>query len=1088
MARYEKFDFFSYQWSHEDEETNEGLQTIIRVYGFNERNESVYMRIEDFQIPLYLELPEDIEWNESKIRLVCNRLQSLNPRKSLQPKVLMYEEKHRSYYAYVEKIKNPGKEGIKYTKKKFPYLLSLFMSSKACDLFVSQLRKDIIITGMGRIKIKPHAYERTITPVLKLIGIRQLPSSGWMHCKGIKLKGTERESTRKHEYAVSFQDLIAHSEEESMKMPIVLPKVMSFDNEANSTYMSSMPKAERPGDKTFQIGYTMLYPATQGRPKKYKKVLLTLGKCDPIEDVTIKECRTEADLMVQLTKDMVEEDPEVVIGFNILGWDINYMIDRCKKHCRCLGEFDMMGCIEGRHSPEEKISWGSSAYGKQEFSYLNAEGRLFIDLLPYIKRNYKLPNYRLETICEEFLKTNKDPLKPKDIFKLYREFKPEGLATIGKYCVQDSYVTLLLYEKLLVWFDLSESAATNHVPMFDMFTKGQQIKMYAQVYSYCFHNDIVIESNAYVAKEDEHYKGAYVSEPIKGLYNRVVPFDFASLYPSIMRAYNIDYSKLVIDESIPDEDCHVMEWEEHEYCSSKGCPKDIFKGKKPPKLKDGTTKCICAKFKYRWLKHDVSGKGILPTLLESLLSARKRTRKIIAMNENDIKVFKKVLSRETMLKEYEEGWVERMKVYEEKKETVPAIEIVRSKCATITKTESGECATIRTDVELDEKERSVLKERIDALESLNTVLDRRQNAYKVNANSIYGACGAKKGYAPFLPAAMCVTFMGRTNILKVNDFVQSKYGAKVIYNDTDSAYCFFPDFEDKSVEELWAHAKMIVKEVKRIFPPELSLEFEDKIYKKFLILTKKRYVAQSMNQEGTVHSKLMKRGIVLQRRDNCKVLREVYQALIYMIFDHHTDLVKLKTLEDKRDVYTNPIVRKLLDMIVSAIDSVFRWSYVPGKDGTRLPHHIRDFVITKQVTRAANEYKNPNKLPSHVLLALKIQARGVPIGAGTRVEYVLTKNKSYKKTDTQKDKLVDIDYFLEFREVFRLSRLDYCKQFINPIDEICDVVMGIEGFVKQQWDQHIAYSKVTDRITELGRPKLLFEKVPLNNFVSFSDE
>ena len=204
-----------------------------------------------------------------------------------------------------------------------------------------------------------------------------------------------------------------------------------------------------------------------------------------------------------LTEKMREEDPEVVIGFNIIGWDFPYMIDRCKGMCRCMGEFDLMGCIQGRHAPEVEIVWGSSGAGKNKFRYLDADGRVFIDLLPYIKRSgIKLPNYRLETICEEFLKTNKDPLKSKDIFRAWRKHlasldNPDNaqlraeasaeLTKVGKYCVQDSYVCILLYEELNVWAGLTESATVNQVPIFDMFTKGQQIKMYSQVYRYGFH-------------------------------------------------------------------------------------------------------------------------------------------------------------------------------------------------------------------------------------------------------------------------------------------------------------------------------------------------------------------------------------------------------------------------------------------------------------------------------------------------------------------------------------------------------------------------------------------------------------------------
>jgi len=1564
MSRFTSFNIFPYQWSFKDEDTNRGLQTIIRCYGWNEKNESVYIRIEDPIIPLFVELSNQYEWDDNMITTACNSMYAMIYRKDMKPVSICAEWKHKSYYAHV--VKNMDKNStFKYSMKKFPFLMVSFPSMKARDNFVIMLRKEINVPGMGKLKFKTHTFGQTITPVYDLLAMKHLPPASWIKCKGIRLTGTETESTRKHEYAISYKDMKAMSEEEVLKMPIVLPTVMSFDNEMNSTFISSMPKAKRPGDKTFQIGYVVMKPPKDGKPKYYKKVLISLGNPDPIDDVIVKKCKTEADVMIQLSKDMVEEDPEVVIGFNIFKWDIPYMIERCKDMCHCLSEFDVMGCLEGHHAQEETIRWSSSAYGKQDYLFLNAEGRLFIDMLPFVQKNYKLPNYRLETICEEFLKTNKDPLKPKDIFRCYRTFSPSSLALVGKYCVQDAYVTLLLYEKLQTWFTLTESAVVNCVPIFDMLARGQQIKLFAALYRYGFEHNIVIESNGFIADDKYKFQGAFVSEPIKGLYDMVVPLDFCvdgdalitlangsskrlkdfqddsttlliscdeknmlqydtafplvpkgkketvkvwcfdgstiittpdheflttegwveakdlkdkevisgitfpenpkeadeekwflkidsleldldknrektlafcriigyllsdgsiylskkkdketacaeasfgtqydadmfvydlgmfcnklpnvrkripiagtdrsvkgttfnvsipgkfakiihaipgivigkrstqgmslpafllednvpvclireflsglyggdgtapslskrgsfttinfkwttiekyksnmqkvfeslkrmheklgievgpvktlkvkygekaikpkdleenprwnytlrmtlesisifskyvgfkyclnkmarchivalyltmcqktreqhaqvvnksiqlieekipntltrikgaptfqscldevqkqvfadepplssysfsstsdlhdersgmkrradkprkrrakcimkvedflnklgvkkwfddyviqrddekfpsmkksiiavlphkeidvydievsennnfvangfvvhncSLYPSLMMAYNIDHSKLVLDEKIPDEDCHVMVWSEHEYCK---CPKDTKPGKKPKKLKDGSDKKVCAEYKFRWLKAEVGGEGVIPILLKRVLGARKKAKAIIKVNEGEIGFLKKLITGEPFTDENREYLEKRMKTFTETKENIPALEIVREKG------EKGEYT---------KEEKIKLAKRIEQLEEINQVLSQREKAYKVNANSMYGACGAKKGYVPFLPAAMCVTFMGRTNILKVNDFIHNVKGGKVIYNDTDSAYCFFPEFKDKPAHELWAHAKQIVQEIKSIFPPPLSLEFEEKIYKKFLILTKKRYVAQSMNEEGKIDSKLMKRGIVLQRRDNCKVLRTVYQDLVLKVFEHHEELVKLKEEKDQKVIMQNKIVNELLNMIIFAIDSMFQWKY-----------GFRDFVITKQVTKEVKEYKNPNRLPSHVLLSVKMKNRGVPVGPGSRIEYLILKHKSFKKTDTQKDKIEDVNYFAEFREVFRLSYLDYLKQFINPIDEICSVVMNVDKFVKQQFDQRIKYSKVVERIKELGRPNLSF--------------
>lgn len=1124
MARYETFKFYSYHWACSDEDfKSHGTQNVIRVYGFNEHNEPVYIRIDDFNIPIFISLPTDIEWDESAVEALRGKLSSMGQRKGYMPVSLEYVERAKSHYANVEKLEHPDEKGIKYKYKKFPFLKAEFQSTKSLDGFTNMVKTDLYVPGVGCVRLKCHATERTVTPVLKFLGIKSLPSCGWMDIRGIVIGKHEKETTRKYEYSVFHEDIKPMPEEKAIHMPAINPKILSFDLEANSSVARQFPRATRPGDKIFQLSYIISTPAGYNKTedKGIKKVLLSLGNPKPIDGIVIKSFKTEADLLVQFAKDIVAEDPEVIIGFNIMGFDFTYIIDRCKHACRCLGEFDIIGCLDGKHCEVKSIKWASSGRGKQDMSYINPDGRVIIDIYPYVRKNCKLPNYRLETICDEYLKVNKDPLKAKDIFRCYRQFTPESLSLCGGYCVQDSYVVLLLFDKLNVWADLTETATVNNVPLFDVITTGEQIKMYSQVYKYCYHQNIVIESNAYQAKDDEHFKGAYVSQPIHGLHKKVVPLDFASMYPNTMRAYNFDYLKLVNDPSIPDEDCHIMEFSEHEYC---GCSKDAYPGKKAPKMKDGTTKRMCADYKYRWLKEEISGRGILPSILETSLTARAKVREYIEVLKKQVKTLNAIISGkyEGKRKELTES-VEHLTHIE-----IPIDDVVKGT--------------------LDEDQKKLIKIRIDYLLNLINILDRRQAAFKVNANSVYGACGAKKGYIPFLPIAMCVTFMGRTNINKVNEFCKSRYGATIIYNDTDSCYCRFPEFDNRPVGELWDHCLKVVAEIKSIFPKELSLEFEGKIYEDFLILTKKRYVCKSMNKDGQIDPKLFKRGVILQRRDNCAVLRQTYQLLIFKIFDFNQDIIALKELPDinqaktelvalnksvkafdkfltrKRwngrlayktfgndpdndyDEYTreeiialrdeikvkmaektitvrtrfdSPIIQKLIGLVINSIDSLFRWAYKSEETNQYVSHHPRDFTITKQITRDIDQYKDQNKLPSHVYLGLKMMRNGTPVSAGSRVEYVITADEGvdYKKTECQREKIEDIDYFIEFREILRLSYLDYCKQFINPIDELCEKVFGIKDVVKDQWNIRINYAKVVNQIKETGRPRILYPAI-----------
>ena len=356
-----------------------------------------------------------------------------------------------------------------------------------------------------------------------------------------------------------------------------------------------------------------------------------------------------------------------------------------------------------------------------------------------VKRDYKMDNYKLKTISTHFLGATKDPLSVKGIFKCYRigikhndgvysKQAKKAMGIVGKYCIMDSVLVIRLFNKLQTWIGLCEMAKTCNVPIFYLYTQGQQIKVYSQLYKYCMYHDFIVEKDGYIPKDDEHYVGATVFEPKAGVYDRVLPFDFASLYPTTIIAYNIDYSTLVNDPNIPDRKCHVMEWEDHV-----GCSHDKTVRKTKPKH------VMCCKRHFRFLKEP---KGVMPTVLENLLGARAYTRK-------QIKILKKIISEEK-INDTENECV---------KELIPNI---LNKLDNITDT--------------DKK----------SMRTLCDVLDKRQLAYKVSANSMYGAMGVTRGYLPFMPGAMATTAMGRKNIGIVAKTIPEKFGGKLIYGDTDT--------------------------------------------------------------------------------------------------------------------------------------------------------------------------------------------------------------------------------------------------------------------------------------------------------------
>jgi len=527
--------FFVYSW-HIDESEKE--VTSIRAYGLNKKNENVCIRVDDFTPYVYVQLPDGIVWNEGRAQIVCNKFDELLGQAKPIKKSLVFKKK--LYYAHIEGDK----------RKLFPFLFLSFSSLNDIRLLNSKLFKPIYISGIGMIKLKLH--ENNAPVVLQLTCAREIPTAGWIQFKG-ELVGEEEKLTNcQHEYTVKWKTMTPMKGNNT----VINPLVMSYDIEVYSTNPNKMPSASNPKDVVFQI--SLVFARNGDSEDKYEKYLLSLFEPNHEtvgEDVNLYLYENELQLLQGFTDIIQERQPNVICGYNIFTFDIPYMIDRSKFHI-ILSDFDKQGFDKYGHAKEKTISWSSSAYKNQSFQYLDAEGRLFVDLLPIVKRDYKLSDYQLKTVSTNFLGETKDPLTHKGIFKCYDLGKKGGergakaMGIVGKYCVQDSALVLKLFDKFQIWFGLTEMASICNVPVFDLFTRGQQLKVFSQVYKECMGLNVVVERDGYIPKDDEHYQGAHVFDPVPGVYDCVVPFDFASLYPSIIIAYNIDYSTLVPDESI----------------------------------------------------------------------------------------------------------------------------------------------------------------------------------------------------------------------------------------------------------------------------------------------------------------------------------------------------------------------------------------------------------------------------------------------------------------------------------------------------------------------------------------------------------
>ena len=107
-------------------------------------------------------------------------------------------------------------------------------------------------------------------------------------------------------------------------------------DEINKLFMdmnSGFPKLE--GDRVTFIGSTFM---KYGETKPYLNHCLVLGDCDEISNIEIDSCTTEQELLLKWTRLMEKENPDIIIGYNIFGFDYEFLFRRAQENM-CTTEF-----------------------------------------------------------------------------------------------------------------------------------------------------------------------------------------------------------------------------------------------------------------------------------------------------------------------------------------------------------------------------------------------------------------------------------------------------------------------------------------------------------------------------------------------------------------------------------------------------------------------------------------------------------------------------------------------------------------------------------------------------------------------------
>ena len=369
---------------------------VIKAFGRTLDGKSVYLKINSFPPHFYILLPESWSDNiEAKCDHLVRVLRSKNS--NLEHTLEKYEiVRRKKLYGF-------------YANKKFSFLRLVFTNRKAMADTARMFDNKIAMFSSSNNKlsikerfIKFDVYESNIDPYIRFIHIQNIMSCGWIKVEQENLKPNIEPNTCYYSYSVDWFNV------KPIDIPQLAPfKICSFDLECKSGD-GTFPQATREEDRIIQIGMTF---SLYGSSDITKKIMISLNTCDSIPDTDVYECKTEQELLLKFQEIVHKEDPDVLTGYNIFGFDYPYLMERAK-YLKVDSKFYYLSKLKNYKCKLIKKELSSSGLGDNKMFYVDTVGIVNIDLMKVVQRDFRLSSYKLDSVAENFFKDKISELIP----------------------------------------------------------------------------------------------------------------------------------------------------------------------------------------------------------------------------------------------------------------------------------------------------------------------------------------------------------------------------------------------------------------------------------------------------------------------------------------------------------------------------------------------------------------------------------------------------------------------------------------------------------------------------------------------------
>ena len=256
-----------------------------------------------------------------------------------------------------------------------------------------------------------------------------------------------------------------------------------------------------------------------------RKLVRIIGEEDKQLESYVYQCSSEKQLLEYFIGDIRKFDPDIIIGWNVIGFDLKILEERAKHNG--------IRFIIGRDNTLSKIILRS----KNRY-FPRITGRIVLDG-PMTLRSafYTFEDFKLESVAQELLGRGKtiqsNMNKVEEINYLFANDKSK----LAEYNLTDAELVTEIFEKVGIFDQLLTRSKLSGLYLDQL---GQMTAAFDHFYLPRIHKKGFVAPNVKDITETAHSAGGFVFDPKPGLYENVFVLDFKSLYPSIIQTFKVD--------------------------------------------------------------------------------------------------------------------------------------------------------------------------------------------------------------------------------------------------------------------------------------------------------------------------------------------------------------------------------------------------------------------------------------------------------------------------------------------------------------------------------------------------------------------